>query len=47
MNNNDEVLLPTRAFLRQLVGQTKVKNTELKNVLRSRGVLPGLTRRKF
>lgn len=41
MNNNEEVLLPTRDFLRQLIGQTKVKNGELKNVLRSRGVFTG------
>ncbi len=41
MNNNEEVLLPTRDFLRQLIGQTKVKNVELKNVLRARGVFTG------
>lgn len=41
MNNNEEVLLPTRDFLRQLIGQTKVKKHELKNVLRSRGVFTG------
>lgn len=41
MNNNEEVLLPTRDFLRQLIGQTKVKNIELKNVLRARGVFTG------
>lgn len=41
MNNNEEILIPTRDFLRQLIGQTKVKNVELKNVLRSRGVFTG------
>lgn len=41
MDNNEEVLLPTRDFLRQLIGQTKVKNVELKNVLRARGVFTG------
>lgn len=41
MNNNEEVLLPTRDFLRQLIGQAKVKNVELKNVLRARGVFVG------
>lgn len=41
MDNNDEILLPTRDFLRQLIGQTKVKNSELKNVLRARGVFTG------
>lgn len=41
MDNNEQVLLPTRDFLRQLIGQTKVKNAELKNVLRARGVFTG------
>lgn len=41
MNNNDEILLPTRDFLRQLIGQSKVKATELKGVLRARGVFTG------
>ena len=41
MNNNEEILLPTRDFLRQLIGQTRVKNSELKNVLRARGVFTG------
>lgn len=41
MHNNEEVLLPTRDFLRQLIGQPKVKNSELKNVLRARGVFTG------
>jgi len=41
MNNNEEILLPTRDFLRQLIGQPKVKNVELKNVLRARGVFTG------
>ncbi|MBT2802938.1 hypothetical protein J7J49_16550 [Halomonas sp. ISL-56] len=41
MSNNEEVLLPTRDFLRQLIGQTKVKTTELKSVLRARGVFTG------
>lgn len=41
MTDNEEVLLPTRDFLRQLIGQTKVKNVELKNVLRARGVFTG------
>jgi|GEM_PF-5526823 len=38
MHNNEEVLLPTRDFLRQLIGQPKVKTKELADVLRSRGV---------
>jgi hypothetical protein len=41
MKTDDEVLLPTRDFLRQLIGQPKVKNSELKNVLRARGVFTG------
>ena len=41
MDHNEEVLLPTRDFLRQLIGQTKVKNAELKNILRARGVFTG------
>lgn len=41
MHNNDEILLPTRDFLRQLIGQSKVKTGELKSVLRSRGVFTG------
>lgn len=39
--NNEEVLLPTRDFLRQLIGQPKVKNTDLKNIIRSRGIFTG------
>lgn len=35
---NDNTLLPTRDFLRQLIGQPKVKNTDLKSLLRNRGV---------
>ncbi|MFZ2451508.1 MAG: hypothetical protein WAW36_13410 [Methylovulum miyakonense] len=41
MHNNEEVLLPTRDFLRQLIGQPKVKTKELADVLRSRGVFTG------
>jgi len=41
MHNNEEVLLPTRDFLRQLIGQTKVKPKEIADVLRSRGVFTG------
>lgn len=40
-DNHDEVLLPTRDFLRQLIGQPKIKNTDLKNILRNRGVFTG------
>lgn len=38
MTDSDEVFLPTRDFLRQLLGQTAVKSTDIKNILRSRGV---------
>lgn len=41
MHNNEEVLLPTRDFLRQLIGQSKVKANDLKEVLRARGVFTG------
>lgn len=41
MNNNEAVLLPTGDFLRQLVGQSKVKSGELKSILRARGVFTG------
>ena len=41
MHNDEEVLLPTRDFLRQLIGQSKVKTAELKGVLRARGVFTG------
>jgi len=41
MHSNEEVLLPTRDFLRQLIGQSKVKTAELKAVLRGRGVFTG------
>ncbi|EDU9481261.1 hypothetical protein ABV508_002057 [Salmonella enterica] len=37
MNNKDN-FLPTRDFLRQLIGQNYVKPSELKNILRARGV---------
>lgn len=39
--NHEEVLLPTRDFLRQLIGQSKVKDSDLKYILRSRGVFTG------
>ncbi|MDN7223072.1 GapS4b family protein [Providencia stuartii] len=35
---NNKTYLPTRDFLRQLIGQQYVKPNELKNILRSRGV---------
>lgn len=35
---NDNTFLPTRDFLRQLIGQNYVKPSELKSILRSRGV---------
>lgn len=41
MHSNEEVLLPTRDFLRQLIGQPKVKEADLKSVLRARGVFTG------
>jgi hypothetical protein len=41
MHSNEEVLLPTRDFLRQLIGQSKVKTKELTEVLRARGVFTG------
>lgn len=41
MHNNEEVLLPTRDFLRQLIGQSKVNANDLKEVLRARGVFTG------
>lgn len=37
--NNDEILLPTRDFLRQLIGQSSIKSTDIKNILRNRGVI--------
>ena len=37
-NENKEVLLPTRDFLRQIFGQPKIGNIDIKNILRSRGV---------
>ncbi|EHE1607887.1 hypothetical protein JNP55_004308, partial [Salmonella enterica] len=37
MNNKDN-FLPTRDFLRQLIGQNYVKPGELKSILRARGV---------
>ncbi|MCA6972964.1 hypothetical protein ACI51Z_02600 [Pectobacterium carotovorum] len=36
--SNKENYLPTRDFLRQLIGQNYVKPSELKNILRARGV---------
>lgn len=41
MERNEEVLLPTGDYLRQLLGQSKVKPNDLKNILRSRGVFCG------
>lgn len=38
MTNRNDALLPTRDYLRQLLGQTYVKNNELKSILRGRGV---------
>lgn len=39
MENDEQMaLLPTGDYLRQLLGQSKVKNKEIKNILRRRGV---------
>ncbi|NHB86199.1 hypothetical protein [Photorhabdus tasmaniensis] len=35
---SDNIFLPTRDYLRQLIGQQYVKPNELKNILRARGV---------
>ena len=37
--SNNEILLPTRDFLRQLIGQSSIKFIDIKNILRSRGVI--------
>lgn len=41
MDRNEEILLPTGDYLRQLLGQSKVKPNDLKSILRSRGVFCG------
>jgi hypothetical protein len=38
VDNQSEVLLPTGDYLRQLIGQSKVKPKELKGLIRNRGV---------
>lgn len=38
---NQNNLIPTGDYLRQLIGQSKVKEVDLKNILRSRGVFTG------
>ncbi|KEQ18079.1 GapS4b family protein [Endozoicomonas numazuensis] len=45
MENKDEVLLPTGDYLRQLLGQSKVKDKELKEFLRNRGVFTGSSKK--
>lgn len=42
MNKNESVVLPTGDFLRQLIGQPKVTRSELKGILRARGVFVGV-----
>ena len=41
MMNSDEILLPTRDFLRQLMGHTMVKEASVKKILRGRGIFSG------
>ena len=41
MMNRDEILLPTRDFLRQLMGHTMVKEASVKKILRGRGIFSG------
>ncbi len=41
MDNRESVLLPTGDYLRQILGQSKVKKNEVKSLLRSRGVFCG------
>lgn len=38
MDDQSEVLLPTGDYLRQLIGQSKVKPKELKDLIRNRGI---------
>lgn len=46
MENNDS-LLPTRDFLRQLIGQSFIKQNELRELMRGRGVFNSSDEKKL